>query len=122
MDKLEELVDRYCRGWSDPDPQARERLLRDALAPEATYTDPQTEALSVDRLLLHITGVLASLPGARIERTSAIDVHHDVGRFQWRLSMADGTALPEGTDFIEFDADAQRIRRIVGFFGPVKGR
>ena len=30
MDKIEELVDRYCRGWSDPDPQARERLLRDA--------------------------------------------------------------------------------------------
>ncbi|HEX2541390.1 MAG TPA: nuclear transport factor 2 family protein [Caldimonas sp.] len=121
-DRIEELVERYCRGWSDPDPRVRERLLRGALAADATYTDPQTDALTVEQLLAHIGGVLASMPGARIERTSAVDVHHEVGRFTWRLSLADGTALPEGTDFVEFDAGGERIRRIVGFFGPVKGR
>ena len=122
MNPTEALVDRYCQGWSDPDRGARERCLREALAPDATYTDPQVEALPIERLLVHIDGVLASLPGARIERTSAVDVHHDVGRFQWRLSMADGSAPLEGVDFIDLDAGGRRIKRIVGFFGPVKGK
>jgi hypothetical protein len=122
MNTIEALVDRYCQGWSDPDPGARERCLREALSPDATYADPQTGALPIERLLVHIDGVLASLPGARIERTSAVDVHHDVGRFQWRLSMSDGSAPLEGIDFIDLDADGRRIRRIVGFFGPLKGR
>jgi len=122
MSPIEALVDRYCQGWSDPDRSVRERCLREALAPDATYTDPQVDALPIERLLVHIDGVLASLPGARIERTSAVDVHHDVGRFQWRLSMADGSAPLEGIDFIDLDAGGRRIKRIVGFFGPVKGK
>jgi hypothetical protein len=54
-------------------------------------------------------------------RTSAVDVHHGVARFAWHVIQADGTSLPDGLDIAELSADGKRIRRIVGFFGPLRG-
>ena len=122
MNAIEDLVDRYCQGWSDPDPQARARLLLGALAPGATYTDPRADKLSIDQLLAHITRTLAARPGSIVQRTSVVDVHHDVARFHWHVVLPDGTTLPEGIDFIELHENSQRIGRIVGFFGPLGGR
>jgi len=119
MNGVEMLVDSYCQGWSDPDPLVRERCIRETLAPEATYVDPRTDTLSVEQLLAHISKTVASRPGATVKRTSNVDVHHNLARFNWQVLLSDGTNLPEGIDFIELEDDHRRIRRIVGFFGPL---
>lgn len=120
MNSVETLVDQYCRGWSSPDPKTRERLINESLTPDATYVDPRTVALSIEQLLTHISSVLAARPGATVMRTSAVDVHHSLARFSWRVVLSDGTALLEGIDFIELNVTALRICRIVGFFGPLR--
>ena len=113
------LVDRYALAWSDPDPARRRALLADVLTQGATYTDPRVHAESPGALALHIDRVLAERPGARVLRTSGVDVHHGMARFAWHVVQADGSTLPEGIDVVWLNADGTRLERIVGFFGPL---
>jgi hypothetical protein len=114
-------IDRYCEAWSDPDPERRAAALADVWATNATYTDPMVHAVGAEALLHHIAGVHAQMPGARILRTSEVQVHHDVARFAWQVVLPDGSTLPEGLDLAIFD-DSGKIKRIVGFFGPLQTR
>jgi SnoaL-like domain len=115
----EETVDRYCAAWNEPDPERRRALLREAWDPGARYADPTADVTGVDALAAHIGNVHATYPGARIERLSAVDLHHDVLRFAWRMVLGDGQALPDGIDFGQLGPDG-KLTRIIGFFGPVK--
>jgi hypothetical protein len=115
---LERLIDAYCAAWSEADGAARARLLADVWAEGATYTDPRAHVTGTHALAAHIGRVLASRPGARVVRTSAVDTHHGLARFAWRVVEADGTMLPDGIDFAEVSAEG-KLTRIVGFFGPM---
>lgn len=115
---LEQLIDDYCAAWSEPDLARRAQLLARVWAPGASYTDPRAQLVGADQLSAHITKILAQRPGARVVRTSAIDLHHGAARFAWRVVQADGSMLPEGIDFAEISADG-KLQRIVGFFGPL---
>ncbi|MDO5624242.1 MAG: hypothetical protein Q4G71_06105 [Pseudomonadota bacterium] len=61
-------------------------------------------------------------PGARVERTTRVDVYGSHARFGWQMILADGTSLPEGLDIVVLSADHSRIESITGFFGPLKPR
>lgn len=113
------LIDRYCAVWNEPDPARRKALLEAVWAEGATYTDPRVDTTGVDDLLAHIATVRAGRPGATIVRTSAVDVHHGIARFGWRVVEADGTPLPEGIDIALLTPDGGRIERIIGFFGSM---
>lgn len=120
-DIVPELIDRYCAVWSEPSPSRRAELLAQVWAHEATYTDPSIHATTSDELLAHIERVLARRPGSRVVRTSVVDIHHGIARFSWHVIQADGAALPDGLDIAELSSNGKRIRRIVGFFGPMRG-
>ncbi|MDR7224742.1 nuclear transport factor 2 family protein [Aminobacter aminovorans] len=113
------LIDRYCAVWNEPDEEQRKALLEAVWAERATYIDPRADTAGADALLAHIAKVRAGRPGAKIVRTTAVDLHHGVARFGWRVVEADGTPLPEGIDFVELAPDGKRIARIIGFFGPM---
>lgn len=117
---LAALIDRYCAAWSEPDARRRAELLAEVWAPNATYTDPRVHASGSAELLAHIEKILAQRPGARVVRTSAVDAHHGIARFSWHVVLADGSALPDGIDIAEVSPDGRQIRRIVGFFGPLR--
>ena len=114
---LEQLIDAYCAVWNEPDAARRQRTLDAIWAENATYTDPRVHATGSAALVAHIEKIRAGRPGARIVRTSAVDFHHGIARFAWRLVQADGTPLPEGLDIAEVSDDS-KLLRIVGFFGP----
>jgi len=119
---LTELIDRYCEVWNEPNPDRRAELLAQVWADDATYTDPSVHAATSGELLAHIEKVRARRPGSKVVRTSAVDFHHGLARFSWHVVQADGSALPDGLDVAELSADGKRLERIVGFFGPLRGR
>jgi hypothetical protein len=115
----EQLIDRYCAAWTDSDPARRAALLEQVWADGATYTDPTVHAAGSAELLAHIARVQARRPGARVVRTSVLDVHHSSARFAWRAIDAHGTELVHGIDLALLSADGAKIERIIGFFGPL---
>ncbi|MDD9237224.1 nuclear transport factor 2 family protein [Enterobacter roggenkampii] len=115
---IEAIIDRYCEAWSDPEPAARAAALAEVWAQDARYTDPRADAYGTEALLEHIASVLAQRPGARVVRTSAVQLHHGFARFAWQVIEADGTRLPEGLDIAMVGEDG-RITQIIGFFGPL---
>lgn len=118
---IERLIEVYCSAWDEPDAAARDRILLQVWANDATYTDPSVCAVGRAQLSDHIGKVIARYPGSKLVVTSGVDSHHGLVRFTWKKVLADGTSLPEGIDFGEISDDG-KIRRIVGFFGPLKPR
>jgi hypothetical protein len=114
------LIDTYCAAWSTESAQQRRALLLPIWSNGATYTDPTVHATGAEELLAHIAGIQGKHPGARILRTSKLDVHHGVARFAWKFVMPDGSSLPEGLDIAFLDPDQRQITRIIGFFGSLK--
>lgn len=117
---LTHLIDTYCAAWSTENAEQRRALLLPLWGDGATYTDPSAHADGAEELLAHIAGIQARYPGARVLRTSDVDVHHGVARFAWKFVMPDGSTLPEGLDIAFIDGDQRRITRIIGFFGTLK--
>ena len=118
---LEALIASYCAAWNEHDPAQRERLLHGVWEQDATYTDPTAHVVGSVALGEHIGRVQNLYPGARIVATSAPDAHHLVVRFAWKMVRSDGASLPECVDFLELSGDG-KIRRVVGFFGPLSPR
>jgi hypothetical protein len=116
MSDVVDLIDRYCDVWCEPDAQTRASKLEAVWADGATYTDPTVHAAGAQELLAHIARVQSRRPGSQVARTSAVDVHHGIGRFYWKATAADGTVLREGVDIAFFSADGAKIERIIGFF------
>jgi hypothetical protein len=115
---LERLIDVYCSAWCEPDSARRAAIIHEIWDEEGTYTDPTAHVVGRDQLNDHIGGVLAHYVGGRVVRTSVIDAHHNVVRFTWKMVLPDGKSLPEGVDFGEVTSEG-KVRRIVGFFGPL---
>jgi hypothetical protein len=115
---LEALITRYCDAWGEPDPEQRQQLLAQVWAEQGTYTDPAVHLSGRQALGDYIGKILRRYPGARIVRTSAVDTHHGLLRFTWRLALLDGQTLTEGIDFGELSGEG-KLSRIAGFFGPL---
>jgi hypothetical protein len=119
MDKsaITKTLTQYMAAWNEPDDTARGALLAQCWSDSGVYLDPNVSLAGREALATKIGEVLAGRPGARLEFTSGIDVHHNVVRFLWRLVRADGTYGDTSIDFGEIGADG-RLVKIVGFFGP----
>ncbi len=114
----EQLLEPYFAAWNETDSARRDALLARCWAEGGVYSDPTVETKGAAALSAMIGKVQQQYPGARLERTSRLDQHHDVLRFSWRMVLADGKALPEGVDFVQV-VDG-RIARSAGFCGALK--
>jgi SnoaL-like protein len=109
----------YVAAWNEPDEEKRRHLLEQAWADEGTYTDPQSHVAGRDALIPLISEFQRRFQGTRIELSSSVDEHHGLLRFAWRIVGPSGP-VKDGMDFGELAEDG-RLRRIVGFFGPLPG-
>jgi hypothetical protein len=116
MNSTLKAVTQYMEAWNEAAPSARNGILQQCWADDGVYVDPNVILTGRDALSKHISKVQAGRPGARLEFVSAIDAHHNVLRFLWRLIRADGTAGDKSIDFGEIGPDG-RLIKIVGFFG-----
>ena len=118
MTPLNTVLQAYGAAWRETDTDRRRALLETAFAENGLYSDPTCEVSGRESLVAHIGAVQAGFPGARVELTSKPDVHHDQGRFLWRMVGEDGAAQIEGVDFFRLGSDG-RLLEVIGFFGPL---
>jgi hypothetical protein len=109
----------YIKAWHEPDAKMRKALLNTAWAEKGTYTDPSAHVDGRDALVAHIDRFLSNpqFKGYSIVRTSEIDFHHQVFRFEWEMKDSSGNTVTAGMDYGEFNEDGV-VTKIVGFFGP----
>ena len=63
-----------------------------------------------------IAAVQAQFPGLVMTRTSPIDAHRDLVRFNWALGAPGADPVFAGLDVAKCDADG-KLHRIIGFAG-----
>ena len=113
------LIDRYCAAWSEPDARRRDELLRPVWDDGASYSDPMAHVVGIEALLHLIEDARKRFPEARIARTTGIDTHNDCVRFGWQLWSEGAVVIPEGMDVVILSEDRLRLKRVIGFFGPL---
>jgi hypothetical protein len=115
---VQTTVDAYFAIWNVEDPEERLRVIAKAWAEDGRYVDPARDAKGHAALNAMVEEARPHFPGCTIERTSAIDQHHDQLRFTWKVVAPDGSVPIAGTDFGILAADG-RLAQISGFFGEV---
>jgi hypothetical protein len=111
-------IDTYLSAYGESDGRRRKQLIADSFAPDATLADPPLDAVGHHGLDEMFVAVQTQFPGHTFRRSSGIDEHHGVARYEWELVAADGTVSVSGTDVVRFDAD-DKLASVVGFFGPL---
>ena len=111
----EAVIDTYFAMWNEPDRAKRLELIAEAWTAEGHYVDPLSDVSGPDGLADMVDGVRAQFPGATLQRTGDIDAHHNVLRFPWSATGADGAVIVEGIDVCVL-ADDGRLSALAGFF------
>ena len=121
---MHEALDRYFDAWNSHDPA----LVVAALTDGGTYEDPTTGGpLSGDALEANVAGVYAGFPDVRFELESVAATGDDTAAAQWRMIGTNTGPLPggpatggsldlPGADFFTYDAAADQVSRVVGYF------
>ena len=113
---LERTVDAYLQTWNETDPAARAALAAQSLGADLWYRDPLLEADGLEAYGAMIDAVQTQMPGLVMTRTSPIDAHRDVVRFNWALGAPGEAPVFAGLDVAKADADG-KLHRIIGFAG-----
>jgi hypothetical protein len=75
-------------------------------------------ATGADAISAMIGDLQGQFPGHAVTLSSGLDAHHNLVRFGWDLTDADGTVVMQGLD-VGIVAEDGRLSRIGGFFGPL---
>ena len=110
------VIDTYLAAWNEPDDDARAALVEAALGADLWYRDAMLEADGRDAFNAVLGAVQAQFPGLVMRRTSAVDAHHDLVRFNWAFGAPGEEPAVAGVDVAKFDADG-KLHRIIGFAG-----
>lgn len=115
------IVDTYLDAYGEAAADRRRQLISEAFTSDATVADPPLAASGHDGLSEMFATVQGQFPGHTFSRTSNVDEHHGVARYEWSLAAPDGSVAVTGTDFVRVAPDG-RLASVVGFFGPVPDR
>lgn len=118
---LNALVDGYCAAWGQRDAAACMQALQAAMTPDASYCDPSVQLPNLPAIATHIGRLLQQFPDAQVRRTSRVDAHHGMARFEWRMVFGAGRPDAAGIDVIALSPDGRQIASVLGFFGPLSG-
>lgn len=114
--QIETTVDRYFSAWNETDHDARGQLIAASFTDDARYVDPLSDAAGRKAITEMMGAVHQQFPGMAVRRTTPVDLHHDVLRFGWTITGADGSTLVDGIDVAAATSDG-RLTDVRGFFG-----
>jgi hypothetical protein len=108
------VVETYLATWNETDPAKRVALIQASLGADLWYRDPLLEADGLDAYDAMIAGVQAQFPGLVMRRTSPVDGHRDLVRFNWAFGVPGEAPAVAGVDVAKYDGDG-KLHRIIGF-------
>jgi steroid delta-isomerase-like uncharacterized protein len=121
---LNQALDRYFDAWNTHDPGG----VVAALAPRGTYEDPTTGGpLSGDALAENVATLITGFPDLSFELVSVDAIDETRAAAQWLMKGTNTGPMPAGpatnqpvalpgSDFIDYDPDADRLAKVVGYF------
>jgi steroid delta-isomerase-like uncharacterized protein len=121
---MTEALDRYFDAWNARDGAA----VVAALTEGGTYEDPTTGGpLSGDALAANVDGLAVGFPDLHFDIVSCDPTSDTSTAAQWRMTGTNTGATPmgpatggsvdlPGADFITYDAAADRLSKVVGYF------
>jgi hypothetical protein len=112
------LIDTYLDAYGEPDRARRDALIAGVFSADGTLVDPPLTGDGHRGISDMAEAVQSQFAGHRFRRTSGVDEHHGFARYGWELVGPDGAVAVGGLDVAQLDADG-RLRRVVGFFGPL---
>jgi|SRR5581483_4309030 len=118
MNELDTTIDTHLEAYAEPDPARRSKLIRTIWAADGHLVDPPLDGAGHDGIENLAAALQSQFPGHTFRRTSAIDAHHGFARYEWEMVGPDGSPVLAGLDVAEVAGDG-RLRRVVGFFGPL---
>jgi hypothetical protein len=110
------VIDTYLASWNETDPGKRAELINASLAADLWYRDPLLAADGLDAYDAMVAAIQAQFPGLVMRRTSPVDGHRDLVRFNWALGAPDADPVFVGLDVAKYDANG-KLHRIIGFAG-----
>ncbi len=110
------VIDTYLSAWNETDAARRAALIEASLGADLWYRDPMLAADGREAFAATVASVQAAFPGHVMRRTSGVDGHHDLVRFNWALAAPGQDPVFAGVDIAKFDADG-KLHRIIGFGG-----
>ncbi len=113
---VETVVDTYLATWNATDPAERNALIEASLGADLWYRDPMLEADGLAAYDGMVAAVQAQFPGLVMRRTSPIDAHRDLLRFNWAFGVPGEAPALAGLDVAKRDGDG-KLHRIIGFAG-----
>jgi hypothetical protein len=116
IETITEVVDTYLAAWNETDSAKRAEMIEASLGTDLWYRDPMLAADGRDAFDATLAAVQEQMPGHVMTRTSGIDHHHDLVRFNWALGVPGQEPAFAGVDMAKYDEDG-KLHRIVGFAG-----
>jgi hypothetical protein len=113
---IEQTIDTYFAMWNEADRAKRLERIAEAWVADGHYVDPLSDVTGHEALADMVEGVRSQYPGATLQRTSDIDAHHNVARFGWSATGADGADIVDGIDVCVIAGDG-KLQALAGFFG-----
>lgn len=105
--------------WNERDPAKLRDLVEPSVTSDVTFTDPQYAITGCDAFIEMMMAFQERVGEVQLNRTSAIDMHHDRARYSWEIMWPDGKRF-EGFDAVALNETLTKVCRIDGFFGPLQ--
>lgn len=104
--------------WNERDVSRVGPRIEAVFSPEVVFIDPANSIVGHAAFDRMVRAFRRRFPEADLGLASAVDSHHRLHRYHWKIEQA-GQLLLEGFDVTEVD-EAGRVARVLGFFGPIQ--
>ena len=118
MTERAEQIDEYVATWNETDPELRRAMIEKIWTQDGYYVDRGAEARGIDQISANIDRIHRKFPDRIYGRTSDIYHHRDRARFEWAIIDPSGRPTFGGVAYVKFATD-NRLRSVIGFFGPI---
>jgi len=117
MSNYPKTLDHMLAAWNELDPAKVRGHLARALSPKVRFIDPTHDITGLDAFEKMVHEFRENLPDAVCSRSSGVDAHHRLVRYDWAIHRGGELMLP-GFDVVETD-EAGLVTQVLGFFGPL---
>ena len=117
MNTYPESFDHMLAAWNERDLSLIRAHLDKALAEDIEFIDPTIVTRGIGEYEQNVRGFRLKYPDAQHARSSGVDSHHNLHRYNWDIIVG-GNVFLRGFDVTETNAEG-KVCRVLGFFGPL---